>query len=159
MLPVSVFTWQKHSLSDQVLYSWIEETLLSLEIIPSVLEATGSSTVFPCDCWVGLWKEYPLSVSVFKWEKYSLYEKKAYSVELKKHIYVLEQYLYVWSSSDMPMFSLWELNYHVTEILPISQHFQVGETFTLGKRVLFSWIWEALLYPGRTDFMWETILS
>jgi hypothetical protein len=42
---------------------------------PSMLEAGASSTMFPCEKWVSLWKIYLWSERVLNWENHSLYEK------------------------------------------------------------------------------------
>jgi hypothetical protein len=39
---------------------------------PSMLEARGSNTLFPCENWATLWKEYLWSESVMTWEYHSL---------------------------------------------------------------------------------------
>jgi hypothetical protein len=46
--------------------SWIEETHVSLGRKPSMLQAPVSSIFFPCVNFVRIWKEYLLSVKVFK---------------------------------------------------------------------------------------------
>jgi hypothetical protein len=57
------------------LYCWIEETHVSPRRMPSNLEAAVTYILFPFEDWISWWKEYSLSVKVFKWEKHSLWGK------------------------------------------------------------------------------------
>jgi hypothetical protein len=68
------------------LFSWVEETHLGLQRKPSMLEAAGPSTLFPCEHWVNFWKEYLLKIIILNVEKGSVFSKEAYSAELKKHM-------------------------------------------------------------------------
>jgi hypothetical protein len=72
------------------------------------------------------------------------------------NVYLGENTIYVRSNSVLIMISLWEFNQHVTEILPISQHFQVAESFTSWKGTLLSWIGETHVSPGS---IWSTLQS
>jgi hypothetical protein len=48
------------------LFSWVEETHVSIERKPSMLLVGSPSTLFPCETWVMFWKEYFLKIIVFK---------------------------------------------------------------------------------------------
>jgi len=48
------------------IFSRIEETPISLERKPYVLEEGACSTLFPCENWVSFWKEYFRQIIVFK---------------------------------------------------------------------------------------------
>jgi hypothetical protein len=53
-------------------FSWIKETCVPLGTIPSVWEAGESRTLLTYENWISFWKECPLLVSIFTWEKHSL---------------------------------------------------------------------------------------
>jgi hypothetical protein len=55
------------------------------------IEAGGSRALFPCENSVYLWKEYLRQIIIFKVEKGSFCSKKAYSAELKKHMYLSKE--------------------------------------------------------------------
>jgi hypothetical protein len=74
------------------IYCWIEETRVSAGRLPSELEAGVSYILFPFKNSVSMWKEYSLSVRVVKWEKHFFYGKYIYNAELKKHMYLLEDF-------------------------------------------------------------------
>jgi hypothetical protein len=48
-------------------YSWIEETHVSLKRKPSTLEGVASSTLLFCENWVTFWKEHCLPSRVLRW--------------------------------------------------------------------------------------------
>jgi hypothetical protein len=60
------------------LFMWVEETQVSLERKPSMLEATADSTLFPCENWASFWKEYFLKLMGFMVDIGSVYSKLAY---------------------------------------------------------------------------------
>jgi hypothetical protein len=68
------------------LFSWVEETHVSLQTTPSVLEAGASSTLPLCDNWVNFWKEYFLLHRFSKVELGSLCSRYAFSADFMKHI-------------------------------------------------------------------------
>jgi hypothetical protein len=51
------------------LFGWVEETLVSLQRKPFMLDASASTTFFPCENWVCFQKEYSLWIIVFKVRK------------------------------------------------------------------------------------------
>jgi hypothetical protein len=65
----------RRSLFQISLFSWVEETNVSLQTKPYTLEAAKSSTLFPCENGVSLWKEYFLHIRVFKVEEGSFCSK------------------------------------------------------------------------------------
>jgi hypothetical protein len=58
-----------------VLFSWIEETHVSLERTLFLVEEGACSTLFPCEYWVGFWMKYILQLRCFKVETGSLCSK------------------------------------------------------------------------------------
>jgi hypothetical protein len=50
------------------IFSWVEDTYVSLQRNPSMLEAATSSTVCPCENSFSFWKECTLQISIFKVE-------------------------------------------------------------------------------------------
>jgi hypothetical protein len=54
---------------------------------PSMLEATASSSLFSCDNWVSSCKEFFLECVFLSGDRLSVFQK-AYSAELKKHMYL-----------------------------------------------------------------------
>jgi hypothetical protein len=73
------------------LFSWVDETHVSPERNPFMLEAVASSTLFPCEIWVSFWKEYFLQLRCFKVMIGSYCSKYAYSSELKKHMHLSKE--------------------------------------------------------------------
>jgi hypothetical protein len=73
------------------LFSCVEETRVSLQRKPPMLEAAASSTLFLCESWVSFWKECFLEDRVFRVEKFSFCSKYAYSAELKKSLYLSKE--------------------------------------------------------------------
>jgi hypothetical protein len=53
------------------LFRWVEETYIYLERKPSMLEAGASSTFFPSENWVSVWKESFPQLWCFRW-RYAL---------------------------------------------------------------------------------------
>jgi hypothetical protein len=66
-----------------------------------MLKAAASSTLFPCENHVSCWKEYFLKIIVFQVKKGSLCSKWAYSVELKRHLYIYEETQLWWSEEHL----------------------------------------------------------
>jgi hypothetical protein len=56
------------------LFTWIEETRISLVRKPCMVEAAVSCTLFPYDNWVSFWRLLPVSPD-FQKEKHLLYSK------------------------------------------------------------------------------------
>jgi hypothetical protein len=64
--------WERLILFQIGLFSYIEETNVSLERTPSLWEAGATSTVFPCVSWLRFWKESYMQLRCFKVEIGSL---------------------------------------------------------------------------------------
>jgi hypothetical protein len=69
------------------LFSWLEETHVFFQRTPSILEATTSTTLFPCENWVSYWKEYFVQIRIFKVEKSSFCSTwKLFSFSEETHV-------------------------------------------------------------------------
>jgi hypothetical protein len=79
-----------HILFHVGLYRWGEETHVSLERKQSTLEGGASSST-----WVRFESKLPDKM-ILNWEKSKICSKKAYSAELKKHIYLWKKNIHDW---------------------------------------------------------------
>jgi hypothetical protein len=93
----------------------------------STLEAGGSSTLFSCEKWGGLLKEYLRFESILKWKTSFTLRKVPPSGEMEKHFYLMAKYN-VFNRGKSVLHLVWELNYILKGILPTSQSFHVWGT-------------------------------
>jgi hypothetical protein len=68
-------------------YFGADQTYVSLERKPCMLEDTASVALFPFDNWVGVWNEYFLAITIFKVYKV-IFFMYTFSPKLKKHMYL-----------------------------------------------------------------------
>jgi hypothetical protein len=78
--------WERLIFFQIGLFSWLEETHVTLQRQPFVLEAGGCRTLFPCENWVTFWKQYFQEITEFKVEICHNCSRNAFSAKLKEHM-------------------------------------------------------------------------
>jgi hypothetical protein len=81
---------ERHKWFQIGLFIWVEETHVSLERTPSVVEVPPPTTVFPCEIWLSVWVQNLCKSEFSSWKGLILL-KQAYWTELKKHMYLLKE--------------------------------------------------------------------
>jgi hypothetical protein len=131
------FKCDDHHLCAEELYLVNGRRTGSLGIKRCMLETGVSSTLFPCEYWLRMWKEYLWSESILR-GNHRIMKNTLFRWNGEVHIY----YGTIQGIRDRSILltvSLWELSYLLKGILPIIQGFQMWGTSPLCKIAPFIW--------------------
>jgi hypothetical protein len=106
-----------------------------------------------------MWKEYNLSIRVFKWEKHSFMLNRPIMVNGRETCISWMNTIFVRTWSVLHNTLCWEWRRHLKGIPHICQSFQEGQIFTLAKIGLYWCIEETLVSARRMQCKFEATVS